>query len=122
LPFTLLVLSTEAACGFFKDMSMTPASDMAPNILTVTPLAFGTVRLAGLRFKGEAKVSLNMQIETSVINENTILSKVQILHLFPTINLLLSQFDDSISVPRCSQAPFFIVVILTLHNVEWFLR
>jgi hypothetical protein len=46
----------EAACGFFKDMSIKPASDMVPNILTVISLAFGTVTLSGLPFKGATKI------------------------------------------------------------------
>jgi hypothetical protein len=46
----------EAACGFFKDMSIKPALDMVPNILTVISLAFGTVTLSGLPFKGATKI------------------------------------------------------------------
>jgi hypothetical protein len=46
----------EAACGFFKDMSIKPASDMAPNILTVISLAFDTVTLSGLPFKGATNI------------------------------------------------------------------
>jgi hypothetical protein len=59
--FTFLFLTTTAACGFFNYISMTPASDMAPNILTVTPLPVGKVPLAGVPFNERPKFLLNMQ-------------------------------------------------------------
>lgn len=39
------------ACGFFNEVSMTPASDMAPSMLNVTSLPVGTIPLACVPLK-----------------------------------------------------------------------
>jgi hypothetical protein len=49
--FALLFLDIDVACGFFKDISITPACDMAPKIVIVIPLAVGTMPLAGVPFR-----------------------------------------------------------------------
>ena len=48
LPSTFLFFDVETAWGFLNDMSMTPASDMAPSIVIVTPFAVGMVPFAGV--------------------------------------------------------------------------
>jgi hypothetical protein len=47
-------LDIATACAFFNDMSMTLASDIAPNMVTVTPLPVGTILLAGVPFKDQS--------------------------------------------------------------------
>jgi len=49
--FAFLFLDIDAACGFFKDIFITPACDMAPKIVIVIPLAVGTMPLAGVPFR-----------------------------------------------------------------------
>jgi hypothetical protein len=50
LPFIFLSFDLETAFAFLNDISMIPASDMAPSIVIVTPFAVEMVPFAGVLF------------------------------------------------------------------------
>ena len=47
--FAFLFLDVDT--GFLKDISITPACDIAPKMVIVIPLAVGTMLLAGVPFR-----------------------------------------------------------------------
>jgi hypothetical protein len=49
--FAFLFLDVDTAYGFLKDISITPACDIAPKMVIVIPLAVGTMLLAGVPFR-----------------------------------------------------------------------
>jgi hypothetical protein len=48
--FAFLSLDVDIACGFFKEIFMTLACDMAPQMAIVIPFAVGTMPFAGVAF------------------------------------------------------------------------
>ena len=119
LPSTFLFFDVETARGFLNDMSMTPASDMAPSIVIVTPFAVGMVAFRRCASSRTSMIPLGMQIEPCFVDEHAIFAKVQTRCGLPFLNFFLSQSHNSIRVPCCSQLLELLQCYLTvLHQVS----
>jgi hypothetical protein len=71
--FTFLILDSELACGFFNDMSNTPAYDLPPKMVVFIPLVS---EHPGLEFLLETDRNFLecVQIESCLIDENAVLA------------------------------------------------